>query len=990
MKKIPVSLFLVFFLIFVSNAQVIDNTWRIVSGSDIVEQTAAQELKDGLAKNYRLDLPIVPSTSNSKTTKKTIYIGTSETSALIAAENAKKAFILSQKEGESYHATIRNGSLFIVGATPKGALNGVFRFLEQNTLLLKNFNLHESPAFHFRVGGHLIGQHPPLTFTEDDQARYYASHYINLIWGEKMPPPLSYEARRKYGLGVMMEVRFPPEGSAWMAKEENASAVFDLTLKNGQGRRAISPFDETGREIYLRHFRKALTENPDIKILYGAFADYNTIPDETYANVKTGEKYAYSRADGIREILNLMKEAVGQNDITIAVWMWHSFFNDSAGEKAFMIEMAEKGIGVIYNEAGNGDCWLNVRDNFIETALRSDGKGNIIYGDKYMPIVSVGGACETTGSSIALPLPAVAGYKMSKLAEAGAKNFVIWWGGVEGWTYNANMEIVAQMVWNPKIFDYKSPSLLDEPLLRQIAERDFGKQADEVLEFWKLFDKAIVWNAKSYRYAGGGGNENGLKPMDWFQRLSIYIRPYTEFGMAYKFPLIPSELSKRNELKNSKLWLYRPAADENFRNVIAGIGASLDKLAAIDTLDLTAESKTCLKDMQQWVELLNFLLQSQLNFNRACKVMLDYAGDTTALRQHLLPLTLAEIENDKNILAFIRRIDPWISISTGTSVVRYQKEPSREREVKLLEEKIAKMQQWVNPDFHGQLSVKGAALVGERGDTLVLRGVSLSWHNWWSKYYQAETVDWLAKDWKVNLIRASIAADADNGFLQNPDLAVRCLTNVVDAAIKNNIYVIIDWHTHRFLPADAKRFFTQAAEKYKDYPNVIYEIFNEPLDNATWDEVKNYSVDLINTIRAIDPKNIILVGSPHWSQDVDIVADNPILGYDNILYSFHFYAATHRNDMRKRLEYALSKQLPVFVAECGGMEAVNGGGKIDYEQWNAWLELMKRNRLSFAAWCVANKNETCSILQNTTGKIAGWSENDLSEWGNLLKTYFSN
>ncbi|MDR2086894.1 MAG: glycoside hydrolase family 5 protein [Dysgonamonadaceae bacterium] len=285
---------------------------------------------------------------------------------------------------------------------------------------------------------------------------------------------------------------------------------------------------------------------------------------------------------------------------------------------------------------------------------------------------------------------------------------------------------------------------------------------------------------------------------------------------------------------------------------------------------------------------------------------------------------------------------------------------------------------------HGQLAVKGAALTDQNGDTIVLRGVSLGWHQWWSRFYSKETVEWLKKDWKPNLIRAAIGVEPDSGYLRKPEWAMQCLTTVVDAAIENDMYVIVDWHAHYIHLEEAQTFFTQVATKYKDTPNVLYEIFNEPWDDMPWPDVKAYSVEIIKTIRSIDKDNIILVGNPHWDQDVHIVADDPIIGYDNILYTLHFYAATHKQDLRDKAAYARSKGLPIFVSECAGMEA-SGDGAIDQTEWNRWLQWMEEHRLSWAAWSVSDKNETCSMIKSPASPASQWTNNDLKAWGIQIK-----
>jgi len=295
---------------------------------------------------------------------------------------------------------------------------------------------------------------------------------------------------------------------------------------------------------------------------------------------------------------------------------------------------------------------------------------------------------------------------------------------------------------------------------------------------------------------------------------------------------------------------------------------------------------------------------------------------------------------------------------------------------------------------NGFLSVKGTSLVNKDGNVVVLHGVSFGWHNWWPRFYNESTVTFLNQNWKCNYVRAAIGVNADgNCYIANPASSLNCLYAVVDAAIKNDMYVIVDWHAGNILLNDAKGFFQTVAEKYKDYPNIIYEIFNEPDNTVSWTAVKSYSESVIETIRAIAPKNIILVGSPEWDQKVDLPAADPITDYDNIMYTLHFYAATHGQWLRDRATAALQKGLPIFVSECGGMGA-SGDGAISQTEWQAWVQWMDNNNVSWDAWCIADKNESCSMIQNTSSPVSNWTDSDLKEWGKMvrdqLKSYASN
>jgi len=216
-------------------------------------------------------------------------------------------------------------------------------------------------------------------------------------------------------------------------------------------------------------------------------------------------------------------------------------------------------------------------------------------------------------------------------------------------------------------------------------------------------------------------------------------------------------------------------------------------------------------------------------------------------------------------------------------------------------------------------------------------------------------------------------------YLDQPEWSQKLIEDVVQGAIDNGIYVIIDFHSHEIQLPAAKKFFKSMAEKYGKYPNVIYEIFNEPV-NDPWDTIKAYSVEVIKTIREIDPDNVILVGCPHWDQDIHIVADSPIRGYSNLMYTLHFYAATHKQSLRDRGDYALSKNLPLFVSESAGMSA-NGNGPINYEEWNLWIEWMKKNQISWISWSISDKDETCSMLVPSADSAGGWKEADMKESG---------
>lgn len=284
---------------------------------------------------------------------------------------------------------------------------------------------------------------------------------------------------------------------------------------------------------------------------------------------------------------------------------------------------------------------------------------------------------------------------------------------------------------------------------------------------------------------------------------------------------------------------------------------------------------------------------------------------------------------------------------------------------------------------YGHLQVKGTRLCDGKGNPVVLRGMSYGWHNLWPRFYNENTVSWLYKDWNCSVVRAAMGIELKNGYKEDSAFAVQKIKAVVDGAIKNGIYVIIDWHSHNINLEEAKAFFATMAKEYGMYPNVIYELFNEP-DYETWHQVKNYETEVINVIRKYDADNIILCGCPHWDQDINLVAEDPLRGFTNIMYTVHFYAATHKQELRNRCDDALKKGVPIFISESAGMEA-SGNGAIDDEEWNKWIGWAEQNKISWITWSVSDKDESCSVLYPSANSDGDWDEKDLKQSGTKVK-----
>jgi endoglucanase len=290
--------------------------------------------------------------------------------------------------------------------------------------------------------------------------------------------------------------------------------------------------------------------------------------------------------------------------------------------------------------------------------------------------------------------------------------------------------------------------------------------------------------------------------------------------------------------------------------------------------------------------------------------------------------------------------------------------------------------------INGALTVERGKIVNKNGATPQLRGISFSWSLWQGrKYYNPAVVDWLASDFKVSIIRASMGVQPDHGYLQEPALQKQMIENVADQAIKDGIYVLIDWHDHHSNQhlQQSKEFFAEMALKYKGVPNVIYEIWNEP-EIISWDTVKNYAVQVITEIRKYDPDNLIVVGSPHWDQDVDIAATNPVTGFKNIAYSFHFYASdpNHQEKLRAKGDLAIQNGLALLVTEWGVGEST-GDGKFNRDQVKTWMGWVEANHLSWTNWNITDKKETTALLLPGAPETGGWTNEQLTPAGIYIR-----
>ncbi len=286
---------------------------------------------------------------------------------------------------------------------------------------------------------------------------------------------------------------------------------------------------------------------------------------------------------------------------------------------------------------------------------------------------------------------------------------------------------------------------------------------------------------------------------------------------------------------------------------------------------------------------------------------------------------------------------------------------------------------------NGALRVEGTQLVNERGETVVLHGMSSHGLQWFPDFATENAIKATAER-GANLFRCAMYT-AEGGYLSDSSVK-NTLINAVDSAVRQDMYVIIDWHIlsdgNPLDNADAAaEFFAEMADRYGDNPAVLYEICNEPNGNVTWsDDVKPYAERIIRVIRERSD-GIILVGSPTWSQDLHEAAGNPLEGV-NIMYTCHFYAGTHTGWLRQRIA---ESGLPVFVSEWG-MSAADGNGGVFTDEAQAWIDFMNERGISWANWSYCDKNESSAALVSGADVNDGISDDELSESGKFVFSRF--
>lgn len=281
--------------------------------------------------------------------------------------------------------------------------------------------------------------------------------------------------------------------------------------------------------------------------------------------------------------------------------------------------------------------------------------------------------------------------------------------------------------------------------------------------------------------------------------------------------------------------------------------------------------------------------------------------------------------------------------------------------------------------INGKLKVTGTNLVNECGNPVQLRGMSTHGVQWFPNCYTTGSLNALVNDWGIDVYRIAMYVQ-EGGYVNNPSYWKTYIDNMVTECANRGIYCMIDWHILN--PGDpnanineARDFWTYMSSKHAGKKHVLYEICNEP-NGISWATVKNYANDIIPRIRANDPSTIIIVGTPTWSQDVDIAAQDK-LNYTNLMYALHFYSGTHTGYLRDKANAAIANGVALFVTECGTSTASGDGGPY-LQEMQTWIDWMAANKVSWINWNYADKSETSSALNAGACNAGQWTNTSTS------------
>ncbi|GAB3998516.1 cellulase family glycosylhydrolase [Glycomyces albus] len=279
---------------------------------------------------------------------------------------------------------------------------------------------------------------------------------------------------------------------------------------------------------------------------------------------------------------------------------------------------------------------------------------------------------------------------------------------------------------------------------------------------------------------------------------------------------------------------------------------------------------------------------------------------------------------------------------------------------------------------HGQLHVCGTHMCDANDQTVQLQGISSMWLHWQTQPYaqNLSALEWMRDNWNIEVFRVAMGVEPEGAYLSDPARWKAEVETVIENAATAGVYVIVDFHAHEAHQhqSEAIAFFSDLADRYGHLPNIIWEPYNEPTQVSWSGTVKPYHEAVLASIRQHDPDNIVVLGSPTWSQDVDVAAGDPVSG-TNLMYTLHFYSCTHTDWLRAKADTARDAGLALFVTEWGA-SAADGGldGQVCLGEAQQWIDWMAANQISWTAWKLDVGDDSTNLLSSGAPVTGGWDD----------------
>ncbi|MGL1886739.1 MAG: DUF5010 C-terminal domain-containing protein [Reichenbachiella sp.] len=282
-----------------------------------------------------------------------------------------------------------------------------------------------------------------------------------------------------------------------------------------------------------------------------------------------------------------------------------------------------------------------------------------------------------------------------------------------------------------------------------------------------------------------------------------------------------------------------------------------------------------------------------------------------------------------------------------------------------------------------------------------------------------------SKGWHSNVVRIPIHPIGGGwpfaGWNEQPSEWTSFIDAAVEECVLQDVYCLLDYHAinnWNYAATNYSKtmeFWNWAAPRYKDIPNILFELYNEPVSDLdcsvddcgnggdqTWSAYKDqFAQPMVDAIRNDlgATETFIYVSNPMWSHSLSGISSNPIddpsvverIGYTLHIYPWHWYDDP---SLSTYLGETVNTH-PIIVTEFGYQEGANcpfaacdgSTAVVDQEAFGTFIkDFMKTNTMSWTAWSFDNAFESImweddqfTILADSPGFMGGYVKDFLSE-----------